>query len=188
MNSENIRLVVDEIIHKYIYKTENYPITKIVSKNAISVKKTLDHFGYYTNLPPRIKANTNEIHARLIDSGIINTKKAPISKANITKAESSFIISYYNSLAKGILSYYRCADNFHTIKNIVLFCIRSSLLKTLAHKHKTTSSQIIGSYSKKIKTTDREGKFVEFIDSTEVSNLQKKFLINPTMDPFEHLS
>jgi hypothetical protein len=187
MNSENIRLVIDEIINKYIYNVENYPITKIVSNNAISVRKTWDYFGCYTNLPPQIKANTDEIYARLLDSGIINTKKAPISKASITRAESSLIISYYNSVARGILSYYRCADNFYTIKNIVLFRIRSSLLKTLAHKHKTTSSQIIGSYSKKIKTTGRKGKIVEFLDSIEVSNLQKKFLINPTTDPFEHL-
>ena len=188
MNSENIRLVIDEIIYKYIHNSENYPITKIISNNAASVRKTWDHFGCYTNLPPQIKANTDEIHARLIDNKIINTKKAPISKADITRAESSPIITYYNSVARGILSYYRCADNFHTIKNIVLFRIRTSLLKTLAHKHKTTSSQIIESYSKKIKTTGRKGKFVEFLDSTEVSNLQKKFLINPTTDPFEYLS
>jgi hypothetical protein len=188
MNSENIRLVIDEIIHKYVSKSDNYSITKIVSNNAASVRKTWDHFGSYTNLPPQIKANTDEIYARLIDNDIINTKKAPMSKAAITRMESSLIISYYNSLVKGILSYYRCADNFYTIKNIVLFRIRTSLLKTLAHKHKTTTSQIIESYSKKIKTTGRKGKTIEFIDSTEVSNLQKKFLINPTTDPFEYLS
>jgi group II intron reverse transcriptase/maturase len=188
MNSENIRLVIDEIIHKYVSKSDNYSITRIVSNNAASVRKTWDHFGSYTNLPPQIKANTDEIYARLIDNDIINTKKAPISKAAITRMESSLIISYYNSLVKGILSYYRCADNFYTIKNIVLFRIRTSLLKTLAHKHKTTTSQIIESYSKKIKTTGRKGKTIEFIDSTEVSNLQKKFLINPTTDPFEYLS
>lgn len=88
MNSENIRLVIDEIIHKYIYNVENYPITKIISKNAISIRETWDYFGCYTSLPPQIKANTDEIHARLIDNGIINTKKAPISKANITRSES----------------------------------------------------------------------------------------------------
>lgn len=90
-------------------------------------------------------------------------------------------------VARDILSYYRCADNFHTIKNIVLFRIRSSLLKTLAHKYKTTSFQILRTYSKKITIMGRRGKIVEFIDSVDVSNLQKNFLINPAIDPFEHL-
>lgn len=167
MNSENIRLVIEDLINQTKNITENDETTMIVSKNAESVRETCYKHGVFLGLPIQIKADTNEIYNRLIESSIINSKKKPISKTSLLQSEAWMIINYYNSVANGLLSYFRCVDNFNTIKNIVTYHIRYSLLRTLAHKHKCSTSKILTTYTKKISAIGRNGKETCFINSVK---------------------
>ncbi|MBW8309396.1 MAG: group II intron reverse transcriptase/maturase [Candidatus Paracaedibacteraceae bacterium] len=67
------------------------------------------------------------------------------------------IVSQYQAEYRGIVQYYRMAYNLHmlsTIKHIM----EESLVKTLAHKYRTTCSKIYKRYGKKIETDEGERK------------------------------
>jgi hypothetical protein len=175
-----------------IYQTsslpEDAPSTLIVNNNAESIRQTWDEQGVFLGLPFQINANTNEIYKRLEDSSIINRKKKPISKTSLLQAEPWLIISYYNSVVHGILSYFRCVDNINTIKKIVTYHIRYSLLHTLAHKHKCSIKKILETYGKEITAVGRNNKEVSYINSIEVTNIKKEFLINEIRDPYQSIT
>ena len=188
MNSENIRLAIEDLINKIKNLPKNNKSTMIISKNAESVRQTWDEQGIFLNLPIQIKADTDEIYNRLINNSIINNKKKPISKTSLLKSEAWTIINYYNSVTHGLLSYFRCVDNFNTIKKIVTYQIRYSLLRTLAHKHKSTSIKILTTYGKEITAIGRKNKKISFINSVDVSNMEKDFLIRDIKDPYIAIS
>lgn len=188
MNSQNIRLVIKDLISQTTNLPENTPPTMIISQNAESVRQTWDEHGVFLGLPIQIKADTNEIYKRLIDGSIINNKKKPISKTSLIRSEPWMIIMYFNSVAHGLLSYYRCVDNFNTIKKIVTYHVRYSLLRTLAHKQKSNCKEILSSYGNKITASDRNNKAISFINSVEISNMKKDFLISDIKNPYDIIS
>jgi group II intron reverse transcriptase/maturase len=187
-NLENIRLAIEDLLHQAEQPSSGAFADKIPSNNIISVRQSWDEQGVFVTLPPQINSNTSEIYKRLEDNSIINNKKIPISKTSLLGAEAWLIITYYNSLAHGLLSYFRCVDNLNTIKKIVTYHLRYSLLHTLAHKHKCSIKRVLGMYGKEIKATGKHGKEVSFINSIFVTNLKKEFLCKELRDPYANLS
>lgn len=57
----------------------------------------------------------------------------------------------------------------------------------MAHKHKCSIKKILETYGKEIKTSGKNNEEVFFINSVEVANIEKKFLIKETNDPYETL-
>lgn len=187
-NVENIRLVIEDLLLQAEQSPSKTYIDHIPNNNAKSVRQTWDEEGVFTSLPPQINSDTSEIYKRLEEASIINSKKKPISKNSLLAAEAWLIISYYNTLAHGLLSYFRCVDNFNTIKKIVTYHLRYSLLHTLAHKHKCSIKKVLEIYSKEIKTNGRQGKVVSFINSIAVTNLKKDFLSKNLRNPYSNLT
>ena len=187
-NVENIRLAIEDLL----LQAEEFPtkayVDHIPNNNVISVRQTWSEEGVFTSLPPQINANTSEIYKRLEEASIVNSKKKPISKNSLLVAEAWLIISYYNNVAHGLLSYFRCVDNLNTIKKIVTYHIRYSLLHTLAYKHKCSIKKVLDIYSKEIKAIGRQGKTASFINSVFVTNLKKDFLSNDLKDPYDNLT
>lgn len=68
---------------------------------------------------PMIVINRDKIYEKLKFAKIINSKNNPGCKANIATLSDFNIITYFNNVARGLLSYFRCADDFFKIKNIV---------------------------------------------------------------------
>lgn len=184
LNEENIRLVIEDLIFQVKNLPKDTDSIFIAGKNAASVRKSWENQGVLTWLPIQIKADTNEIYNRLVNNSIINNKKKPISKTSLLRFDDWLIITYYNLVAHELLSYFRCVDNFNTIKKIIVYHIRYSLLRTLAHKQKCSSKKILNSYGKAIKTTGRHNKEISFISSVEVSNMKKEFLIKNVNDSY----
>ena len=89
-----------------------------------------------------------------------------------------------------MLSYFRCVDNLNTVKKIVTYHIRYSLLHTLARKHKCSIKKVLEMYSKEIKDNGRRGEIVSFINSVVVTNLKKDFLSESEdlRDPYAELN
>nr|WAK85010.1 hypothetical protein [Amicula sp. isolate GU52X-4 cfCalB7] len=147
-----------------------------------------DKHRVYLGFSIQIKADTDEIYNCLIENSIINSKKKPISKTSLFQLEAWLIIRYYNSVAYGLLYYFRGVDNFNTVKKIITYYIRYSLLRTLAHKHKCSSKKILAIYGKKISAKGRNEKKISFISSVEISNIKKKFLVKDIKDPYAVIS
>lgn len=187
-NIENIRLAIDDLLLQAKQSPSRAYANHISNNNAINVRQTWDEEGGFSSLPPQINANTPEIYKRLEEASIINNKKKPIPKNSLLTAEPWLIISYYNSQAHSLLSYFRCADNLNTVKKIVTYHLRYSLLHTLAHKHKSSLKKILDIYSKEIKTDGRKGKIVSFINSVAVDNLKKNFLVKDIRNPYNELT
>jgi hypothetical protein len=187
-NVENIRLAIEDLLLQAEESPSKSYIDYIPNNNAISVRQTWDEEGVFTSLPPQINSDTTEIYSRLEKASIINSKKKPMSKNSLLAAEDWLIISYYNTLAHGLLSYFRCADNLNTIKKIVTYHLRYSLLHTLAHKHKCSIKKVLEVYSKEIKTNGRQGNEVSFINSVLVTNLKKDFLSKNLRNPYSNLT
>jgi hypothetical protein len=76
-------------------------------------------------------------------------------------------------------------DNLNTIKKIITYHLRYSLLHTLACKHKCSIKYIFEKYSKRIIVSGRYNFEVSFLNLAEISNIKKKFLINHVEDPYE---
>jgi hypothetical protein len=126
----------------------------------------------YIKISPRIIANIEKIKNKMMEYQLISTRSKPIAKSKIFNAEDSAIIRYFNKIANNLLSFYRCCDNFNVIKGLVNYHLKFSLLYTLMSKHKLKSlHRTYKKYSKNIKTENQS-----YIDSIEVTNLQKKFL------------
>jgi len=139
-------------------------------------------------LPPQINADIDKIYKWLKNNFIVNNKKKPICKNSLLQTEPWLIISYYNSIVHSILSYFRCVDNINILKKIITYQIRYSLLHTLAHKHKCSLKKILETYSKEIKALNKHKKEVSFINSVEVTNMKKEFLIKKIQDPYKSMS
>lgn len=187
-NVENIRLAIEDLLFQAEQSPSRSYVDHIPNNNAISVRQTWDKEGVFSSLPPQINANTSEIYKRLEEASIINNKKKPMCKNSLLAAESWLIISYYNNTAHGLLSYFRCADNLNTVKKIVTYHLRYSLLHTLAHKHKCSIKKVLEMYSKEIKANGRQGKIVSFINSVVVTNLKKDFLSKNIRNPYSELN
>lgn len=183
-NLENIRLAIEDLLLQAEQSASKAYADHIQNNNAISVRQTWDEEGVFISLPPQINADTSEIYKRLEEASIINNKKKPMCKNSLLAAEPWLIISYYNNIAHGLLSYFRCTDNLNTIKKIVTYHLRYSLLHTLARKHKCSIKKILEIYGKEIKADGRQNKIVSFINSVTVTNLKKDFLSQDIQNPY----
>jgi hypothetical protein len=153
------------------------------SKHKKNVEANMEAYeiGRRVSLPPQIRADKVAIIKSLIEKGIVSSNKKPQSYNKILNSADNIIIRYYSSLGNGLLSYYRCCDNLNAVKNIVLYYLRFSLLKTLADKHKLRSIKTaLVEYGEKITAEDHKKKRISFLDLLEISNMKKEFLINIT--------
>jgi group II intron reverse transcriptase/maturase len=125
----------------------------------------------------QIKANMKQIVSKYFTRGLVNKIGKPIALRRMIWEEPSVIIKYYNSIAYGLLSYFRCCDNFYRIKSFVNYQLRWSLLHTLAAKHKTTIRKIL--IDKYIDLSLKiDNKVIQFIPLHVVNGMRKDFLIN----------
>ncbi len=164
--------------------TEN---TLIESPVAIGVRKSLEGVGLGYSIPPQINADLNKIRERLKTGGVLNAAGQHGVKTPLLNAEDADIIRYYNSLAYGLLSYYRCADNLADIKALVAHSVKFSLMDTLRSKHRLNKSEFTSKYGNNITCLDYQGKPISFIPNMSIFNLRKEFLINVRPNPFQNL-
>lgn len=73
------------------------------------------------------------------------------------------IILLYNSVYRGIINYYRFADNFNNLSAKVHFVLKESCVRLLAAKFSTkTQAKIYAVYGKNLKGKDKHG-FVKIV-------------------------
>lgn len=138
------------------------------------------------SLPPQIRTDRRKIYEKLIEGNIISPELKPVSKNQILMASDLDIISYYNSLGHGLLSYYRCCDDLFKVKNIVRYFLRFSLIRTLKNKHKLRSTAAVFRKYGPALQVSQGGRTAKFLN-LELIPMEKEFLNNGISDPFRHI-
>jgi len=109
------------VIVKWLYdiqQLQDNPITTSQSNNVKAILNILESApGVRTTVRPVINIDLDDLLKKLRIKGMINKKGNPASLSNLKAASNYQIIQYYNSLAHGLLSSYRCADNFNKLKS-----------------------------------------------------------------------
>jgi group II intron reverse transcriptase/maturase len=133
------------------------------------------------DLPIQIYAPTDLIIQRLKIKGILSKKGKPQAFNPMLSETDPTILQWYSSLARGLLNYYQCADNFYKIKSIINYQIRWSIYHTLAKKHKTTIRKLFIKHGDDFKL-DEELQDI-FPSKTDVASKKKAFLIKQNFSP-----
>lgn len=158
------------------------------SKTAEKVREHWENNKVRNSLPPQITIDLDKLYHKLEKNKIINNKKKPIAKTNILTAEDYYIIRYYNSVAYGLMSYFKCVTNINKLKEILSYHLRYSLIYTLMNKHKLSSVKaVLETYGKNIQTIQGDRK-AEYIDLIKVSQMKSEFLTNLRLDPYENMN
>lgn len=178
-SSNNVMIVVKKLLEIQDTLSENQKISYInCSRSQTSIQ--VQNEGVIFSSRPMIVINRGNIYDKLKAANIINAKNNPASKVNITITSNYNIIKYFNNIAWGLLSYFRCADDFFRMKSIVNWFIRYSAISTIKHKHKLASRKaVLDKYGIDLTFTNQEGKSVSLIRRQEVMALRKEYLIKP---------
>ena len=175
-------IIVKKLLEIQDTLPDDQKISYMESKISRARIQVLDD-GVICSPRPSIVINRDKIYDKLKANYIINVKKNPASKSNIITISNYNIIRYFNSVACGMLNYFRCADDFCRMKSIVNWFIRYSAISTIKHKNKLASRKmVLEKYGHDLTFTNPEGKTVSLINSLEVMKLRKEFLINPDTD------
>jgi hypothetical protein len=161
--------------------------TLVPNEREMKFKDTLKNIGVLYAYPPQIKADLGKIRNKLISGGIILKNQDHGVKRGISNASDPDIIRYFRSIAYGLLSYYRCADNLTSIKRLVLYTVKFSLLNTLMFKHKLNKSETLAKFGNPISCLDHKKQVVKFLSDMEINNLRKQFLVNIRPDPLRNI-
>ena len=96
--------------------------------------------------------------------------------------EDFSIVNYFRAIAHGLLSYYRCCDNFHKVKRIATYHIRWSAILTLANKHKLTAKKVINRYTLdliiKQEVSGQVFTVVKYPSKKDIAIMSRRFLVN----------
>ena len=181
-SSNNMLIIVKKLLEIQDTLPDDQKISYMESKISRARIQVLED-GVVQSLRPFVVINMDKIYDKLKANYIINVKKNPASKSNITAISNYNIIRYFNSVALGMLSYFRCADDFFRMKSIVNWFIRYSAISTIKHKNKLASRKmVLEKYGHDLTFTNQEGHTVSLVNSLEVRRLRKDFLINPDID------
>jgi hypothetical protein len=157
-------------------------ISNMSVKNNIVKIQVLEE-GVVHSCRPIIVIDHDTIYNKLKFANIINSKNNPACKLNIITVSDYNIITYFNSVARSLLSYFRCADDFSRIKSIVNWFIRYSAVATIKHKHKLASRKtVFDKYGINLTFTNPKGNTVSLVSQREVMALKKEYIINPDID------
>lgn len=130
-------------------------------------------------IKPILKINKKIVYNMLLTNGIMNAKKKPCCKVNIINNSNYNIVLYFRKVMNKLLSYYRCADDFYKIKNIVNWFVRYSAISTVKHKHKLASRKtVVDKYKIDLACLNHKGNTIKLITKNDVNELKKKFIIN----------
>ena len=133
--------------------------------------------------PPRLLAPLDHIRDQLRRRGIVEDQNfRPTALKRMLNHEDFSIVNYFRAIAHGLLSYYRCCDNFHKVKRIATYQIRWSAIFTLANKHKLTAKKVINRYTMDlIIKQEVNGQAIivaKFPSKKEIAIMSRKFLVN----------
>jgi len=177
-SGKNLLAIVKILYSRQEKLTKKNRVTFIESKSSLARIDRLNE-GTRMAIRPIIKINKKKVYDKLLTNGIMNSKNNPCCKVNITSSSDYNIVLYFRRVMSGLLSYYRCADDFYKMKNIVNWFVRYSAISTLKHKHKLASRKtVVEKYKTDLECENHKKNKVKLMPRDEVNKLKKDFLIN----------
>jgi len=128
-----------------------------------------------TDLFIQIHAPSKIIKHRLKTKGILSKKGKPQALNFIVKESDSNILMWYSFLARAIINYYKCADNFQKVKSIINYQIRWSIYHTLAKKYKTSIRKLMKKYNDDFKLKKKLQNI--FLSKSQIAGIKRVFSI-----------
>lgn len=167
-----------EIDIKKIYASRK----NIENKSVMKRKTTFNAAQLATEHSIFIRISIVRILEWLREWNIIKKKNSsPKAVTSIIRFHDIAIIDWFTSKAKGLLHYYKTADNFMDLKRIINYHMNYSLLHTLAAKHRKTLFYITTNFGfnprlymksqKELKVT------AQFPSTTKVNSMASRFEI-----------
>lgn len=145
------------------------------SQKLVKSSKALNN--KFQLLPFKINAPLDKLRDKLKAKEILSKYNKPKAVSRLMIQADYIIVNWFKSVGQGLLSYYRCCDNFYKIQAYVDYFIRWSAIHTLAAKHRTSCKRIIVKWSKDLIIEDFNGfKLASFPNSYSIRNLSRKFL------------
>lgn len=142
--------------------------TRVRTGKSTEIEKpvALNRAGKRTRLTPRISlhAPIDEIYQKLKTQGFIKSSAkhswaTPTSVGRLTNMDHADIISYYNSVGRGILNYYSFADNRKSLGSVIR-ALHMSCARTLALKYKLRfAAKVFKKFGKHLKDPDSNARF-----------------------------
>nr|WRW51150.1 Mat-atp9i95g2c [Phylloglossum drummondii] len=181
------RLLEKYLDDEFIRTWRNFRFQKNIQKNMDSVfgvrKSIATNTGRRVS-PMRILAPMEVITEKLRNKGILQpTQARPTTLTSMLNYSDEAIVSYYSALAHGLLSYYRCCDNFHLVRRLVDYQVRWSALFTLASKHRCSTKKVIVKYTRGPQALSREGEVIaKYPGSPTIARMGKRFLTDIRQD------
>ena len=158
-----------------------------IIKKKLKFKNNLINSRKFKSLIPHsrhpiINANLKIIYQKLKKSNILKMNYMKTnSKKSFLLFEDHKIIELFNTIAKNILEYFSCCDNFSKIKFAIFHFIKFSLASTLKHKHKLSSIQkVFEIYGKNISVIHPKKKNtnISYLTNHQINIWPKKFKNN----------
>lgn len=100
------------------------------------------------------------------------------SKKSVLLFEDHKIVELFTTIAKNILEYFSCCDNFTRVKFAIFYFIKFSLASTLKHKHKLASiKEVFKFYGKNISVIHpkKTNTNVSYLTNHQINIWSKKF-------------
>ena len=127
-----------------------------------------------------IRFDIKNFYSKLADLGFYSAKRnAPLSVPKLVFLNDYEIINFYNTLIRGYMNWFRCADNFTSAKNII-WTLRMSCLKTLARKHKKNLKWALNVFTINVSVDLPNGSNFSLPSVHEISQMSHKFLLENT--------
>lgn len=124
-----------------------------------------------------IRFGIKSFYSKLVELGFYSTKRnSSLSVSKLIFLNDYEIISFYNTLIRSYLNWFRCADNFTSAKNII-WTLRMSCLKTLARKHKKNLKWALIVFTVDVVATSHTGQRFNLPSRHEISQMSTKFLL-----------
>lgn len=128
-----------------------------------------------------IKFPLKDFYNEMRKLGYVHLKKnRSISQISLLNLSDYEIIIFFNSLIRGYLNWYWCADNISDVKKIY-HILKNSCLLTLARKHKKDYSWSLNVFTNSPYVKHNGRKF-SLPDKHFISHFEKKFLVGSQID------
>ena len=142
--------------------------TRVTTGKSAMVEKSvaLNRAGIKTRLTPRVslRAPIDEIYQTLRTQGFIKSSAkrswaTPTSVGRLTNMDHASIVSYYNSVGRGVLNYYSFADNQKSLGSVIR-ALHMSCARTLALKYKLRfAAKVFKKFGKRLKDPGSNTRF-----------------------------
>jgi group II intron reverse transcriptase/maturase len=135
-----------------------------------------------TGMQVVLKAPMEKIVKRLAQKGFCDSQGNPTARKGYIFLDEDQIINLYSSVNRGLLQYYRPADNWSQM-NRIQYILKYSLAKTLARKRNVSMTRILkqGRISTRVKRKNQE-RVISFYENADWKTNRDAFSRNEEVD------